>query len=188
MNDDLEQQKSTLLDQLSHSFSQDRITLEEYERLVESVASVRSSTELQTLSRSIAVYPRGEAAQGAAQYSHEEHSRGPQMSLAILSGSELKGRFVASRNHRAIAVLGGVDIDLRYAEIPAEGIDIEAFAVLGGVEITVPDDLNVVTRGMGILGGFSGGNNQSHIPGAPVVRVRGLALLGGVEIKVRKRK
>ena len=51
----------------------------------------------------------------------------------------------------------------------------------------VPPGMAVESHGIGILGGFehTGDELQGHDPSAPVLRVSGVALMGGVDIKVR---
>jgi hypothetical protein len=56
---------------------------------------------------------------------------------------------------------------------------------MGGVPIIVPDDIDVVTEGMGIMGGFEHLGHTSGDPDAPLLRITGFAIMGGVEIKLR---
>lgn len=179
---ELEEEKSRLLDHLSQSYSQDRISLEEYERLVESITVVRTRGELEALTHSLVPKDSRQRLHPAASGSRRS---APSSSLAVFSGSEIKGRFLAPSTHKSLALFGGVAIDLREAEIPEDGMDLHALALFGGIDIIVPRTVNVVCHGMGIFGAFSSRNNESHIPGAPTVRIRGLGLFGGVEVKVR---
>ena len=64
-----------------------------------------------------------------------------------------------------------------------------AVAIMGGIDIIVPDDVRVIDDGIGIMGGFGIEDHPSctvpvaQLPAdAPVIRVRGLALMGGVGI------
>ncbi len=184
MNNQLEQEKNTVLDQLSLAYSSDKLSIDEYEAMV---TRVTQATDLQTLGQLTNAFPlTTTVAQPMRSQGHSLQTYPAQKtSIAILSGTEMKGNFLAARNHQAIAVLGGVDIDLREAEIPPEGMTIQALALLGGVDIIAPPGVNVVTSGMGILGGFSSRDNKSHDPNAPTVRVQGIAILGGVEIRVK---
>jgi hypothetical protein len=59
---------------------------------------------------------------------------------------------------------------------------------MGGVEITVPEGLTVQVDGIGIFGGFDQKAEGPGEPGAPVLRIKGAALFGGVEIKRKPRK
>ena len=59
---------------------------------------------------------------------------------------------------------------------------------MGGIEITVPEGLAVHVDGMGIFGGFDQKAEGPGQPGAPVLRIKGAALFGGVEVKRKPRK
>jgi predicted membrane protein len=105
--------------------------------------------------------------------------------LAFMGGTR---RAVAAQDFRGgnlIAVMGGVEVDLRNAAMPSGVATLETFAMWGGIEITVPRDWQVVSRGVPLLGGFE---DSTHPPdGDPATRPRlvvsGLAIMGGVEIK-----
>jgi hypothetical protein len=79
--------------------------------------------------------------------------------------------------------MGGVDIDLTQATFAEREVTITAVAIMGGIDIVVPDDITVVCNGFGFMGAFE---DTAHVqgggPGGPVVRVNGLAVMGGVEI------
>jgi hypothetical protein len=67
---------------------------------------------------------------------------------------------------------------------------ISAFAVMGGVQILAPEDVRLQVTGIGVMGGF-GENPLDRGPvseHAPVVRVRGLAFWGGVNIRAASMK
>lgn len=114
---------------------------------------------------------------------------GSALSFSILGESVKKGRWHVAPTHTSITVMGGYDLDLRNATLSAHETVINAFAVMGGIDIIVPDDVRVIHDGIGVLGGFklrddpSSTTSHDHLPSdAPVVRVRGLALMGGVDI------
>jgi hypothetical protein len=53
---------------------------------------------------------------------------------------------------------------------------------MGGVEVRVPEDWTVETRGMAVLGGFEDKTRRPLDDRRKLV-VTGLAVLGGVEVK-----
>lgn len=108
--------------------------------------------------------------------------------IAIFSGAERKGVWTVPATLNAVAVFGGVDLDLREATLTAQETVIHVFAMFGGIDITVGEDVNLVVSGAGIMGGFGGSSSAGSGPGAPVVRVVGVAIFGGVEVKRRPRK
>jgi hypothetical protein len=52
----------------------------------------------------------------------------------------------------AIAVMGGIDVDLSLAELPPQGV-IRLFALMGGAQIYVPRSVDVSVRSFVMLGG-----------------------------------
>jgi hypothetical protein len=63
---------------------------------------------------------------------------------------------------------------------------IEAYAIMAGVDIVVNARTRVVVDGIGIMGEFSESRPKVDAdlgPDSPVVRVRGLALMGAVNVR-----
>jgi len=114
---------------------------------------------------------------------------GPSISFAFWSGCDRKGDWVVPRYHNAIAIMGGVSLDLTQARFAEAETTINVFAFWGGVDIIVPEDVTVVVSGIGFMGAFDNRTTVTPtIPGGPVVRITGLALMGGVDVKRPKRK
>jgi len=85
---------------------------------------------------------------------------------------------------QCIAVFGACKIDLRDAQISGKEATLEAYAVFGGVEIRVPDDWEVISRGTAVFGGI--GDQRRHAPTGPDTKtliLEGAAVFGGVEVK-----
>lgn len=108
--------------------------------------------------------------------------------VAFMSEFTRKGRWVVPRTFNCLALFGGGKIDLREARIPPGEVRIQAFAIMGGIDIIVPDDADVHVSGIGIMGGFDQGATGEGRPGAPRIVVSGLALMGGVTVKRRPRR
>jgi len=107
--------------------------------------------------------------------------------IAIMGGSERKGRWRPSPNLVALAWMGGIGLDLREALIEDEDIVITAVAIMGGIDIVVPEGIAVDMSGFAVMGGhdYRPGNEPIR-PGTPMVRVRGYALMGGVDVRVKR--
>ena len=104
-----------------------------------------------------------------------------------MGGSERTGRWRPAPGLVAIAVTGGVELDLRDAHIEDEDIVITAVAVTGGIEITVPEGIEVDVGGFAFMGGHEYRPGSEPIrPGTPAVRVRGYAWMGGLEVRVKR--
>lgn len=110
--------------------------------------------------------------------------------VAIMSGTDRKGVWTVPPTFTSFAMMGGIELDLTHARFEEAETTIQAFAFMGGIDIYVPDDIVVQVNGVGFMGAFENhARNQGQpIPGAPLVKITGLAVWGGVDVKHRKRK
>jgi hypothetical protein len=108
--------------------------------------------------------------------------------IALMGGAERTGSWLVPRELKVWAILGGAKIDLRDAKFGPGVTEIDVTALMGGVEIIVPRGVRVETIGAGVMGGFgsSAGDATALDPSQPVLRVTGLAIMGGVDVKVLK--
>lgn len=172
-----DQDRERVAAQLHTAAADGRLTLGELDERLTALYSARTYGELVPLTRDLpapaAAGPAPAPATGSA---------GPGLSVAVLSGCERGGDWVVPPRHTAVAVMGGVELDLRSARFAAGEVEITCIAVMGGISITVPHDLHVETNGFGLMGGFDG-RGAGVRPGAQRVRVVGFALMGAVEVK-----
>jgi len=110
------------------------------------------------------------------------------LSLAIMSGAQRAGAWVVPERYTAVAIMGGIELDLRQARFSAPTVTIRAFAFMGGIQITVPEDIDVDVSGIGFMGGFDHRASGPGVPGAPCVRIIGFAMMGGVDVRRRATK
>jgi hypothetical protein len=106
---------------------------------------------------------------------------------AIFGGIEKRLNSRAFRGGRLQAIFGGIELDLRDADMVENEAVIHANAIFGGIEMRVPETWFVATRGQGVFGGFSDSTRFSP-PADPekpkrTLIVLGTSLFGGVEIR-----
>ncbi len=86
-------------------------------------------------------------------------------------------------------MLGNVELDLREAEVGYGVSVIEAVAVLGNIEITIPPEIAVEFDGDSLLGSFTIKYDGRISPATEsrerVIRITGSAYAANVEIKVK---
>ena len=63
---------------------------------------------------------------------------------------------------------------------------IRAFAIFGGVDLLVPENVNVKVDSISIFGGTD--NKSQSNPEAPTLYVNTTCMFGGVDIKCRRNK
>lgn len=173
MNDE----RDLVIQRLSEHFAADRITLDELERRMELAYQARSPGDLMALTADLPTAHQLPAV-------HTERHLAPQRIRTALGNVVRSGNMVVPARLDIRAVLGNIELDLRAASFGPQTV-ISISAILGNVEIVLPDGVRVESDGTGLLGSF-----ESHIlPGAqpmvgtaPTVRLTGQAVLGNVEI------
>ncbi|MCC2336304.1 LiaI-LiaF-like domain-containing protein [Cellulomonas wangsupingiae] len=105
--------------------------------------------------------------------------------IAFWWGTERRTRSRTFRSASLTAIMGGVELDLREADIDGTA-RVDVFAFWGGVEIKVPRTWEVRTSGLPLLGAWE---NKTEPPagGGPVLDVRLVTIMGGAEIRHGKR-
>jgi predicted membrane protein len=80
------------------------------------------------------------------------------------------------------AVFGAIVLDLRDAVIKGD-VEINASAVFGGIDIFLPNGVNVKTNNVPVFGGVSNKHSQTNDPSAPTVYLNSTCMFGGIDIK-----
>jgi hypothetical protein len=109
---------------------------------------------------------------------------GPSQASAVAFWSGVRRRVTSAAFSRAdfVAVMGGIEVDLRPAATAGGTAVIEVFVLMGGIEITVPPDWAVVNRAAVIMGGVT--DHSTGAQGAAhTLYIQGVVMMGGVEIK-----
>lgn len=106
--------------------------------------------------------------------------RNPKTTCATFSGCDINYDGQIFEGAELNAIFGAVSCDLRNAFID-EDCAIQVSAIFGGIEILVPDGINVKVRTNSIFGGVS--NNTKVYPNAPTIYISGHCMFGGMEIQ-----
>ncbi len=117
-----------------------------------------------------------------------EPARRYESSMAIMGGQSRKGVWEVGAEHRAFTLMGGIDLDLREAVFTSDEVEINAVAIMGGIDVYVNAHTKVVVDGVGIMGDFDQARDKVEAqlgPDSPTVRVKGVALMGGVTVRRR---
>ena len=102
--------------------------------------------------------------------------------VASMSGTVFTSTAQALRSISIVAYMGGVELDLTQASI-VDGALISVRAVMGGVDIVVPEGWRVETTRSVFLGGVDNKTNPDFEPeSAPLLVVDVTAVMGGVDI------
>jgi hypothetical protein len=172
-------ERDAVLDTLGNHAAVGRLTLDELEERSGRALAAKTRGELATLTSDL---PR-EAGQASGLSPAPGRKKPVRWMVAIMGGSHRRGRFRAVGSINAVAVMGGDEIDLRDAEIEGGELTLNLFALMGGSNIYVPDSVEVEVGGFSVMGGHEEiGSERPPRPGAPLIRIRAYALMGGATI------
>ncbi|MFM9700794.1 DUF1707 SHOCT-like domain-containing protein [Streptomyces europaeiscabiei] len=187
-------------EQLRDALAEGRLDMEEFEERLDATYKARTYGELAPITRDLpgagavappAVVPPPSVSlvKGpAADVSWPERVVGGDgtstWGVAVMSGFERKGRWTVPERFDCFAFWGGGELDLRDAYFANREVTINCVAIMGGINVIVPPGVEVVVRGVGIMGGFDHGEEGvPGEPGAPRVIITGFAFWGGVGVE-----
>ncbi|WP_323145267.1 DUF1707 domain-containing protein [Streptomyces sp. NBC_01565] len=189
--------RERVVERLRDAVAEGRLDMEEFQERLEAAYASRTYAELEPLTRDLPApgatgLPAGAPATDHGSASWPERIGGAGTSstaVAVMSGFQRKGQWTVPGRFNAVAFWGGGELDLREASFSQREVVINCFAVMGGIQITVPPGVEVDVRGIGVMGAFDQRGTPGPLqPGAPRVVVTGLAFWGGVEIKIKPPK
>lgn len=193
----LDQTRQVTIDALMEHFANDVMDVDEFERRIDVAHAATSTDELKELLRDLPggdlslVVRDGPATDPAhrPQYtvSASANRKDSDYIVALMGGSNRRGRWTPARKNYAVAIMGGTELDFREAVFAPGVTEVQVYSMWGGVDIIVPPGINVESRGIALLGGFDhlGDRPVPVNEHAPTIRVTGLALMAGVDISVR---
>lgn len=154
-----------------------RITLAELEERVAQAYTSATRAELAALTQDLPALAEPRVP------SHSTGRKPSRWFLAIMGGSTRRGKRRLAGRLNVVSIMGGDEIDLREAEIEGSELVVNAFCLMGGANIYVPDAVEVELSGPAIMGGNEErGSAIRPRPGAPVIQVRSFAVMGGLTV------
>ncbi|MDO5498104.1 MAG: DUF1707 domain-containing protein [Propionibacteriaceae bacterium] len=183
---------------LSSAYAEGRLTADEHDERLAAASSARTFDDLIPLTRDLVPLhapiqtnvPARQPDPGVPIPRIDRHSTGDSENLvAIFGGSTRKGVWRARRNINSFALFGGSDLDFTEAIFENDVIEIKGFWMFGGLDVKIPEGVEVEDHVVGVFGG-SDVKNTRPVPGGPKIILKGLALFGGCSVKgpkVRKK-
>ncbi|WNO74371.1 DUF1707 domain-containing protein [Streptomyces sp. AM8-1-1] len=187
-------ERERIAERLRDAVAEGRLDMEEFEERLDATYKARTHGELVPLVSDLPLTGAPTVAPVAAGSGRwADRIGGPATSkgaFAFWGGFSRKGTWTVPRLFTSFTMMGGGELDLREARFEDRETVIRCFAIMGGVHIVVPPDLNVEVNGIGFMGGFGeeGDGESEPDPTAPRVRITGFALMGGVGVERKLRK
>lgn len=199
--------RDQVAERLREALAEGRLTPTEHEERLDTLYSAKTIGELSPITedlpgsaapgflssanRSAFAEPSSMEVLGSEARDLAGQSKGSENIVAVFGGCERKGRWLVEPRTNVSVLCGGVELDLREAVLSQHEVTVQLAVIMGGVDITVPNGVRVINDTSAILGGAELHNTDQVVdPNAPVVRLTGTCMLGGVDIKAKgpKRK
>jgi hypothetical protein len=163
---------------LRHHTAAGLLSLDDFAEGVERVLVAQTRAELVAITSNLPAIPEPTAPP-------REFPR--RWAVGVLSGERVRGPWRLDDHLHAVAFLGSVELDLCDALVVGDEATVYVVAILGGVEVQVPEGIPVELSGFALMGSKQHKVRRAEvIPGMPRVRVRAFALFGGVTVRSRK--
>jgi hypothetical protein len=177
------QERDETVQRLQTAFAEGRLNDEEFDARVRAALAAQTRGDLERL---LADLP-GPHPRPAQPVRPAPAKRGGNLIMAVMSGAERRGRWRVPEQCTVVAVMGGCELDLRAAQLSAPVTTIHVVAIMGGVEVIVPPGVRIEMHGLPLMGGWSNHVPDAELPpDAPEVHIRGVALMGGVEVRTKQ--
>ena len=105
----------------------------------------------------------------------------PANSMKLIGDTKISGWLAVDDDISVTNLIGDALIDLSTADIPAAGVTITAFGLIGDIKIILPDGVRVQAEAFSLIGDTKKVLSPA-LPGRPTVRVKGQLLLGDVSV------
>ena len=183
----LEQTRQRIVEQLCDQYAAENLTDAALEDRLTRAYAATTLPALQELVADLPTEAPGTGTGTAVATARADLVSERQVILAVMGGAGRKGAWTPPKHLHVVTVMGGAELDFREARFSPGVTDVTCFVLMGGVEIIVPPGVHVELNGFALMGGFGqrGGRELPSDPNAPVLRIGGVAVMGGVDLQVR---
>lgn len=185
----IETVKEEVIDVLVHNYSHGYISNDAFERRLDAVIE---TTSHQTMMDQIAdlestpdeTIKKHKEQQFSVNY-NEEAAEESDSIVSILGSNDRSGQWVVPKTIRIISILGGANIDFTDARFNSPNVKVQILSILGGDNIYVPENVNVVSKAFCVLGSIDNTAPSIASRQAPTITIEGLILFSGLDIKIK---
>ncbi|QKG26663.1 hypothetical protein ACTIVE_8316 [Actinomadura verrucosospora] len=179
--------RDQVADRLREALAEGRITPEEHAERIDAVYNAKTYADLDPL---LADLPSEQAPRPKVRLQKDEAPLPPPVRqssslVAIFSGVSRKGRWLVEPTTNVSCVFGGADLDFRQAVLSQGEVTVNISCLFGGVEITVPPGVRVTNSAAMVFGGADLPDDVID-PDAPLIRLTGMVIFGGVNVRRRE--
>ncbi|HEX6932790.1 MAG TPA: DUF1707 domain-containing protein [Streptosporangiaceae bacterium] len=169
-------EREAVTQRLQVAFAEHRLTDEEFDQRVRHALTARTIAELDRLTADL---PAAAPPLLVATASGRKPGR---FAIALKSSISRVGRWTLPRRFFSLVYKGSGVLDLRAAQLTATETTITAISYKSRTEVLLPPGVRLELGGTGVSAAGDAWPGELP-PGAPVVRVRGVAYKGSIEVR-----
>jgi len=184
-----EERKEKLADKLSTQYSLNRISLEEYERLVRYSQNVETDKELTILEKIIEGHETAEVKNeekiffSSGTRNNNRVDTEPLNHFTVLSNRKTTGPFTGGN---IMNVLGEHKIIITEDDLINDDTTLNVLILLGSLIVHVPENIDVDIRVLPILADISAPDKTRNKNARKSLTISGNVVLGNINIKIKK--
>jgi hypothetical protein len=168
---------------LTTAYAEGRLSKDEHDERLDALMQAKTFDDLIPITSDLVVVaPSAPAPASSVAIDTSQTADEPDRHIAIFGGVTRKGDWRVRHKTQSFALFGGMDLDMREAVFEAPVVEIAGFWCFGGLDIKVPEGMQVRDQTGGIFGGTDVRDLGEPIPGAPTLVIKGLTLFGGVSV------
>ena len=186
----IETVREEVIDKLVMNYSQGEISLEAFERRLDSAMETGDHQILVDLVADLELEVDKEYIEKKKEelnnvYDPSDPKETEQI-VNIFSGSNRTGAWKVAKETTIYGLFSGADIDLSEAQLTHKVVHIKVYSLFSGVDIFVPENVNVMSKAFCIFGGIDNDAQSTVDKNAPTIMIEGFAIFSGIDIKIKR--
>ena len=161
---------------LREAAAEGRLTLEEFTERIDGAYGARTRGDLDVLVRDLP-----EASAAPVMLPARRTPR--RWIVSVMGNADRGGRWRVAEHATAVTLMGNATIDLRQAELSGPELTITVFTAMGNTHVIVPPGVDVDLSAIAIMGNRFDKSRSDAKPGAPLVRVTGVVVMGNIFVR-----
>jgi len=182
-----EAERESVVARLGQACAEGRLTLDEFGDRVERAYKAMLAPDLEALVADLPTI----GAQVPALPVRTRGTRGTRGTtrwwISPLGGFHRRGHYRLPTHQVVVTLLGGMDVDLRGAELSGPTVNLTVVSLIGGADVVVPAGVQVEVSGFSVLGRRDVRLGNRIAPGAPLVHLRVFSVLGRAKVRSKGR-
>jgi hypothetical protein len=178
--------REKVIEHLKYSFTHDHLEEVDFEKRCNIAINTRDRNDLKALVEDLPEYKEEQATQTNVPADININTgkvKDHGTLVSILSGAERKGMWKVPKKLNLVAILGGTDLDFSQAIFPPGVTEINVLCFMGGIDIKVPQGVNVDNQCIALMGGVDNKCIETGESNGPTLRITGFIFMGGLDIK-----